>query len=147
MPIPVGPIYLDTSALAKLYLLESGSDELNRSLEVRRDLQLSDLAISELVSAMAQRKREGDLSIDAAGRLHRTLLDHVASGHYLRLTLSAEIHRAAERLLLSFDAPALRAADALHLASALAAESRTLATFDKRMRRSAAVLGLALLPA
>lgn len=49
-----GPLYCDTSALVKLYVPESGSDELNRTVEGRDDLLVSDLAVTEIVSALSR---------------------------------------------------------------------------------------------
>jgi len=146
MVSPRGPIYLDTSALAKLVLPEPNSDTLGRALTGRRDVVLSELAVTELVSALARRRREGDLAVEVVERLHRALLDHLVGGVFLRTSASPDTHRAAERILLSLASLPLRAADALHLAQAIAAESRTVATFDGRMRRLAPALGLALFP-
>ena len=142
-----GPVYLDASALAKLYLPEPESDELDRVLVGRRDLLVSDLAITEIVSAVARRQREGDLEARAARRLYRGLLDDREAGYYRRLALTPAAHREAERLLLLRQGISLRAADALHLAMALLAEARTIATFDQRMRGAADSVGLAVLPA
>ncbi len=147
MDSPAGPIYLDTSALIKLHLPEPESDDLDRVLRGRRDVQISDLAVTELTSGVARRKRDGELSAELAGELHRTLLDHVSAGHYIRAICNAETHRAAERLLLSLEAAPLRSADSLHLALALSHGARTLATFDRRLQAAAPTLGLALLPA
>jgi len=142
-----GAVYLDSSALAKLYLPEPESDELNRVLAGRRDLLVSDLAITEIVSAAARREREGTLAKRVASLVYRTLLDDREAGYFRQVALTDGAHREAERLLLSLQDAALRAADALHLAMALLAGARTIATFDQRMRRAADGLGLAVLPA
>ena len=146
MSTPAGPIYLDTSALLKLYLREPGSDELNRAVAGRRDLVLSELAVTELISAVARRKREGGLSPSDAGRLHTTLLEDAGSDIYLRVDLAPPTHRSAETILLSSETESLKAADALHLALAQSADARAIATYDGRMRRAAEARGLALLP-
>lgn len=142
----IGPIYLDTSALLKLYLPEPGSDDLDELLLGRSDLQVSDLAITEFVSAVARRKREGELAAEFAAQLYQELLDQTVARDYLLSRSSSDTHRAAERILLSTDAVPLRAADSLHLALALSDEARTLATFDPRLRQAAPQHGLALLP-
>lgn len=56
------------------------------------------------------------------------------------------MHRHAERLLLTLPVP-LRALDALHLATALAADAATMVTFDPRLREAAASQGLFVAPA
>ena len=147
MSTTAGPIYLDTSALLKLYLREPGSEALNRAVAERRDLLLSELTVTEFVSAVARRKREGGLSPSDAGLLHGTLLEHAGSGIYLQVDLTPSTHRSAETILLSLETESLRAADALHLALAHSADARTIATYDSRLRRAATDRGLALLPA
>lgn len=144
-PAPLGPVYLDASALAKLYSPEAGSRELNRALAGRRDLLLSDLAITEVVSALARRRREGTLSARTTQLVHRTLLAHLDAGIYQRLDLVPATHRHAERLLLGAAEP-LRAGDALHLAAALAAGAATVVTLDRRLIRAAAEAGLQVFP-
>ena len=142
----VGPLYCDASALAKLFLPETGSDALNRMLDGRSDVILSDLAITEVASALARRTREGALPPAAAQRAHRKILAAVAEGDFRRVDLLATTHRDAERLLFANrDAP-LRAADALHLALALGAGAGTVLTFDRTMARAAVEAGLAAWP-
>lgn len=147
MSTSAGPIYLDTSALLKLYLREPGSQHLNWEVAERRDLLLSELAVTEFVSAVARRKREGGLSPSDAGVLHSTLLEDAGSGIYLQVDLAPATHRSAETILLSLEIERLKAADALHLALAHSADARTIATYDSRLRRAATARGLALLPA
>ena len=54
-----GPVYCDTSALLKLYLPERGSDEFNEAVKGRDDVLVSDLAVTEIISAIARRLRQG----------------------------------------------------------------------------------------
>ena len=141
-----GPIYCDASALVKLYVPEPESDELNRFLEGRRDLRVSDLSISEIASSLSRRRREGSLDSAFVARLHRAILDHMGEGVYRRVELIPATHREAERLLLSLDAVALRAADALHLALAIAGEAASILTFDRRLSDAAGAIGLGAYP-
>ena len=69
-------MYLDTSALVKLYLPEAGSDEVNDAVVGRRDLMVSYLSITEVVSAVARRRRERQMEESVARclcRLWKTL--------------------------------------------------------------------------
>lgn len=141
-----GPLYLDASALAKLFLPESGSADLNRALVGRRDLVLSDLAVTETVSALRRRARAGEMRLEDAVGVQRALLDLFDAGSVLRVGLDGPAHREAERLLIHLEPP-LRAADALHLAMALGSEAAGVVTFDERMRAAAAAAGLHALPA
>ena len=52
------PVYLDASALVKLFVPEAESDELNRALTGLTDVIVSDLALTEMASALGRRTRE-----------------------------------------------------------------------------------------
>jgi predicted nucleic acid-binding protein len=139
-----GPLYCDASALLKLYLPEPGSDDLNRVVEGREDLQASDLALTEIVSALARRAREDALGWAEASRVQRAVLTALEGGTCQRVELTRDVHRVAERLLLSRSGAPLRAADALHLA--LSARAASMATFDVRLSAAARAVGLATYP-
>lgn len=141
-----GPLYLDASALVKLYVPEPDSDELNRRVLGRRDLLVSELAVTEIVSSLCRRRREGALGTQTVVRLQRAVLDHIEAGHYRRVEMIPSTHRAAERFLLTVESALLRAADALHLALAVAGEAACVLTYDKRMREAARAIGLNVFP-
>jgi predicted nucleic acid-binding protein len=143
---PPGPLYCDASALVKLYVPESDSGDLNRRVEGRRDLLVSDLSITEIASSLGRRRREGSLTAAVALRLHRTLLKHVERGLYRRVELVPATHREAERLLLAIQAIPLRAADALHVALAIAGDAASIVTFDRRLADAARSVGLTAFP-
>jgi hypothetical protein len=141
-----GPLYLDASALAKLYLPEPDSDALDAAIRGRSDLMVSDLAITEIVSAISRRRREGNLPALSVLHLHRKILADIESGLYVRSELMPEVHREAERLLLAIDNIALRAADALHLALASLSGASAIVTYDLRLAEAAIRIGLSSLP-
>ncbi len=133
------PVYLDASALVKLFVPEEESDALNQALAGLTDVIVSDLALTEMASALNRRTREKRLTREEARRLYREASKLHASCH--RAELAPPIHRRAERLMLSLTIP-LRTLDALHLASALDAEAATVVTFDPRLRDAATSQGL-----
>jgi predicted nucleic acid-binding protein len=141
-----GPLYCDSSALLKLYLPEPGSDELNRTVQGRVDLLVSDLALTEVVSALARRLHQGALTRDAARRVQHAIVGPVGAGLYRRVDLTPDVHRRAEHLLLSPVGRSLRAADALHLALATSAQAASMASFDMRLAAAARAIGLATYP-
>lgn len=143
--IPDSP-YLDASALAKIYLPETDSEELNRSLRGRRDIRVSELSVTEVVSSLGRRRREGAFPAEKAARLHRAIAADLVSGLFEDvLRLDARTHRDAERLLLSSSIP-LRALDALHLALARAGAALCIVTFDVRLAEAARQFGLPAIP-
>lgn len=115
-------------------------------MEGRRDLMVSELAVTEIVSSLCRRRREGAIVPEAVIRLHRAVLADLATGFCRRLELIPDSHREAERILQSLEAVPLRAADALHLALAIGGEARSVATFDRRLSDAARALGLAVFP-
>jgi predicted nucleic acid-binding protein len=140
--IEASPLYLDTSALAKIYVQESNSDALDAALTGRRDLLISELAFTELTSALARRLREGQVDATVGRRIYQQLLRDVRAGEYRLLDLTSATHREAERLLLTLGRHApLRAADSLHLAAAALADARALVTYDRQMHAAALALG------
>jgi uncharacterized protein len=138
-----GPVYLDASAVVKLFVPEPESDELNKALIGREDVLFSDLALTETASALGRRAREGLLERAESRRLHREAARLAASCQRLELTPS--VHRRAERLLLASENP-LRALDALHIALALDADAATLISYDPRLRAAAVTQGLFVAP-
>lgn len=135
-------IYVDSSALAKLYVPENESDRLEDFLRGRRGLMISELTITEVLAAVARRKREGALSAKQALEIREAILADADSGSFARLHLNPLIHREAERLLLSTDALPLRTLDALHVALALSGPATQVVTYDMRMRAAATQAGL-----
>ena len=142
-----GPLYCDTSALLKLYLPEPGSDECNDVVEGRDDILVSDLAVTEIVSAVARRLRQGSLTRESARRLQHAILGRLDEDVYHRLELTRDVHRRAEHFLLTLQETPLRAADALHLALATSARAASLASFDVRLAAAARRVSLAVYPA
>jgi uncharacterized protein len=137
------PIYLDASALVKLFVPEEESDTLNQALAGLTDVIVSDLALTEMASALGRRTREQRLTREEARHLYREASKLHASSQHAELT--PPIHRRAERLMLSLTIP-LRALDALHLATALDAEAATVVTFDPQLRAAAASQALFVAP-
>ena len=145
MSVP-GPLYCDSSALAKLYWPEAGSEAFNRMVQGRHDLLVSDLALTETVSAVSRRMREGVVTGETARRVQQAIVAQLDDGSYQRVELTRHTHRQAESLLIALTATPLRAADALHLAMATSARAASLASFDARLRAAARAVGLYVSP-
>lgn len=108
--------FLESSAFAKLFVLERGSEPLIRTLERVDDPQkiVSALASLEVRSAIRRREREGDLlPADAAQALDSLQAENL---RILEQPLSQTVIDVGRAVL---DAHPLRAADALHLATCL----------------------------
>ncbi len=129
--------YVDTSALIKRYLEETGSDEFEAFCElpgVRR--LICPLGSSELTSALQRRVRLGLLTPRQATRArHRFLVDVAANG-WTMLDFDAGVLGRADDLMLSLGAP-LTTLDALHLACAVLNEASEFATADRQLAAAA----------
>lgn len=142
MAIESSPIYLDTSAVAKLYVPETDSDALESALLGRTDLLVSDLAVTELASALVRRVRQGDLAARDANLVYRTLRRDLSARQFTHLQLVPETYREAERLLATIGQRVpLRAGDALHLAAAIGGGAQGVVTFDHHLREAARAAG------
>ena len=110
-------IYLDTSALLKLYIEEDGTDRVAHVVEDAEDGQvlILDLAPVEARSAIRRRQREGDIDGADADRVLRRIEDD-ASSLFLVQPLTSAVMEEAARLI---DRHPLRAYDALQLAGCL----------------------------
>ena len=141
---PVSPgietaVYIDASALAKLYVPEAESERLDAFLRGRVGLMISELAITQVLSAVT---REGELRPELANQIRGARLADAESGSFARLHVDPAVHREAERLLLATDSLPLRTLDALHIALAFSGRATHVLTFDRRMREAVVQAGM-----
>jgi hypothetical protein len=123
-------VYLDSSALVKLVVLEPESRALRAFLRQEPQRISCALAITEVLRAV---RHAGAEAIENA---HRVLL-----GVELIRIDDALLHAAA-----SIDAGVVRSLDAIHLAAAqlLTSHLTALVTYDRRMADAAKLLGFAI---
>ena len=141
-------IYLDTSALLKLYVEEVGTERVARAVEEAEDgrIVILDLTPVEARSAIRRREREGDIASADADRVLRQIEDDASALFLVQPSTSAVIEEAA-RLI---DRHPLRAYDALQLAGCLVVragmpEPVTFVCADARLCEAAASEGLTTL--
>jgi uncharacterized protein len=137
-------VYFDSSALVKLVVAETGSD-LAAGLWDGCDAALaSRLAYPEVRAALAAACRNHDLSQDELDTAEQAWEQYWAAVRPVELTAAVERH--AGDLARSH---ALRGADAVHLAGALAIGDPDLiiAVWDRRLHLGAGAAGLAVSPA
>ena len=107
-------LYLDTSALVKLYVPETESGEVKGAVEAADVVATSRLAYVEATAAFARKRREHGLT--AGG--YRTVLQDFEHDweNYFLVDVSDSLVKLAARLA---EKHALRGYDAIHLASAV----------------------------
>lgn len=134
-------IYVDTSVLAKRYLVSPQSDAVEAMLEESANrFVVSSLCALELESMVARRSREASGKGRDRHRARLRIDDDLRSGFFDIVPLDTSVLIAA-RLCIAEGVP-LATLDALHLATALAAGAQVLATDDKQLARAARAAGL-----
>ncbi len=110
--------YLDTSALAKRYAYESGTEMVDALIADKDNtVVIGNIAVTELYSALSKKRRTGEISEqDFLSALYRFEKD-IAEKAYRFLEVDNHIIAATKILILSY--PTLRTYDAIHLALAL----------------------------
>jgi uncharacterized protein len=136
--------YFDTSALIKLVVTEAGAAQARLLWQQASEIVLSRLAWAEALSALAAARRGRRLT-DAS---HAAAVD-VIRGCFARsavISVADQLVDHAAKLAATYH---LRAADAIHLATALAAmeADSIFVTWDKRLQQAAIHAGLVTAPA
>lgn len=137
-------VYLDTSALVKLYVRESGSARVRRAVELAKLVATARIAYPEARAAFARRHREGAFGARALRRAVARLDGDMPSYVVVELTVNvaARAGDLAERRML-------RGFDSVHLASALElgamlGENAGFLAFDGRLDAAARAEGLSV---
>jgi predicted nucleic acid-binding protein len=143
--------YWDTSALVKLYVAETDSDDyLNLAAQAPTIPAVSDLVRVELLAALHRKELKGELPAGHASLLHAQFVTEVEGGAMQILPVGPGSFREAERVLRTAYASQpptpIRTLDALHVAMAVAENADALVSADTRQRNVAALAGMTLLP-
>jgi uncharacterized protein len=137
-------VYFDSSALVKLLVEEAGSELAAQLWDGCDAAVASRLAYPEVRAALSTAERNHDLDRDGVA------VAELAWAEYWSATRPVELTRAVEQSAGQLAAQyALRGADAVHLASALALRDPEVivAAWDRRLRAGVSAAGLALAPA
>lgn len=118
-------IFLDTSALAKRYIREKGSELVNDLFAHSKSINVSMLCMPEIFSALNRLKRESAIDGPQYQQLKQKILDEFQGFEVGELT--PDVIARSVSLLEEY---ALRASDALHLSSALQIKGTTFVTSD-----------------
>lgn len=134
-------LYLDTSALVKLYVREARSAAVRMHVRAAARVTTARVAYPEARAALARRQREGALSRRSLRRAVSRLDADWPS--YLVVELLEPVSRRAGALA---ESRALRGFDAIHLASALEiaallGEPVSFLAYDARLREAALAEG------
>ena len=128
---------LDSSAFAKRYVGEVGSQEVDEICQATSVLALSVVCVPEIISALNRRMREKRLSAQEYLTAKSRLSEDVADAVVVNLTPAV-----VARTVFLLETNVLRAMDALHVASALEWGADLFVSCDERQLRAARRAGL-----
>ena len=134
-------LYLDTSAIVKLYVEEEGSSLVRSAVEQAGVVATSRVAYAETHAALAAACRTERITV--AERAAAAAAFRVDWRAYLIVNVTQALVELAGDLALAYE---LRGFDAIHVASAVLLRQRTrqrmeFMTWDKRMAEAATALG------
>ena len=133
----MGLTYIDTSALAKWYLPEVGSESFANWMQQQDETCISTLTKAEFRCLLARRQRMQLLSSVQVQEIYAKFQQDCQDGYLLRYAVSDQHVLNAELMIESLPGIALRTLDALHLSIAHEISVRVLATADKVMALAA----------
>jgi hypothetical protein len=135
-------VYFDTSALAKWYLNESFSEDVERYLMEHGPVAISDLTVVEMRSLLARRRREKQIDPKMETRVFATFEDDVRRGFLIRHPIPPTSAAGAVNLISTLPDVPLRTLDAMHLVISREINASILATADRIMAAGAEEMGL-----
>lgn len=138
-------MYLDTSALVKLYIRESGSEQVRDLVDEATIVSTSVVAYPEAMAAFARAKGEERISSQQLNSLIGQLADEWS--RFFQIKTQPGLIERAGNLAVNHQ---LRGFDSIHLASALVLQSAGIKVkfgcFDERLNRSAKTVSLEAVP-
>lgn len=138
-------LYLDTSALVKLYIDEPNREKVMRSVKDAKIVSSHQISFVEIHAAFARLQRENKLTDDELQRCKNSFTrDWI---NYLQIGISNQLLQQAADYAEAFS---LRAYDSVHLAGANYLQKNTdsnvvFACFDNRLNQAAKIIGLYLI--
>lgn len=130
-------VYFDSSALIKRYIREAGTDEVLACCDRTTELVMAVIAVPEVIPAFRRLVHEDRLGETQYAALKADLGADLADA-VLCETSPQVVHGA----IAAFEAHALRAMDALHVAAAIVSTADVFVSADARQCEAAAALGL-----
>ncbi len=130
-------IFFDSSAFAKRFIEESGSDEVEKLCMNARAISLSSICFPEIISALNRRLREKVLSRKQYSVIKNRMIEEFEDIEIINL-----IPEVISKSISLLEKNNLRTLDALHLASAILWNSDLFVSADQRQMAAAKKSGL-----
>ena len=129
--------FFDSSAFAKRYVEEPGSQTVDSLCQEATEVALSVLCVPEIISALIRRVREGLLTRQEYAEAKQYLSQDIRDAAIVNL-----VPRVVSTCTKILEASPVRAADALQVACALEWETELFVSADKRQISAAKKAGL-----
>jgi len=133
-------IFLDTSAFAKLYVQELGSQKVVDLLADADEIAVSVICLPELISTLSRLVRENNLKLEEFLKIKSKALADLEDALIVQLGSSVLLDS-----ILLLESNPLRAMDAIHIACAKAIEVELFVSADHRQLAAAKKSGLKVL--
>jgi len=130
-------VFFDSSAFAKRYVREEGTDIVLQWCDQATELCLSGIAIPEIISAFCRLQRENRITPLQYRHLKAMLMADIIDAAICDLT--PEVIR---QTIIGLENNVLRGMDAIHLGSALALNAELFVSADARQCAAATKAGL-----
>jgi uncharacterized protein len=140
--MPAAEPYIDTSALAKRYIDEAGSEDVDAFLGRWPRVLISRLVVVEFRCVLQRRRHTAEIDPAYERAAMADFADDVRSGYFQIEPLTDRHAVVAHDLVGQLSDYSLRTLDALHLAIAQGAGVMVLATADRAMAHAAEALGI-----
>jgi predicted nucleic acid-binding protein len=138
-------IYFDTSALAKWYLNEPKSNEVEEYILAHGPVIISDLTVIEMRSLLARRRREKAIDPKLETEIFATFQEDIRKNFLICRPLAEGLAWGTANLISVLPDIPLRTLDALHLWIAKEIQAEILATADRVMAAGGQALGFSVM--
>jgi uncharacterized protein len=135
-------IYFDTSALAKWYINEDRSDDVEQYIQRHGPAAISDLTVIEMRCLLARRRREKSLTPQIEMEIFATFQEDIRQRSLICHPLPGDLATGTVNLLAFLSDIPVRTIDALHLMIAKEIAAEELVTADRIMAAGAKALGI-----
>ena len=135
-------IYFDTSALAKWYIHEAHSDDVEKYLQKHGPVAISDLTIVEMRCLLARRRRDKSITAQIETEAFATLQEDIRRRFLTCHPLPEGLAAGTINLIALLPDVPIRTLDAMHLMIAKEISATELVTADRIIADGAEVLGI-----
>lgn len=135
-------IYFDTSALAKWYINETDSENVESFLQDHGPVAISNLTSVEMRSLLTRRRKNREFSPEMEMQIWAAFNEDIQRKHLIQFNVSDDVFQTAINIISMLPQIPLRTLDALHLAICRNYDLKSIATADKIMADSASMLDL-----